>query len=81
MWLQRKQDRDALISHHVSATIATLSAQMRASTAKMIFVTKSQAMIDNVATFPARQCQGRARRREKAARKATGANSGCMTEG
>jgi len=36
-------------------------------------------MMDSVATFPARQCHGRGIRREIAARKAMGANSGRMT--
>lgn len=70
---------DSLISHHTAATMAVLSPQISASTAKMIFMVKSQAIIDSVATLPARQCHGKARKRENAAMKATGANSGCMT--
>ena len=37
-------------------------------------------MIDSVATFPARQCHGRGRSREMAARKAMGGNSVRMTD-
>lgn len=34
--------------------------------------------MERVATFPARQCQGSGRRREKAESRAIGANSGCI---
>jgi len=37
-------------------------------------------MMDSVATFPARQCHGKGIKREIAARKAMGANSGRMTD-
>ena len=70
---------DTLISHHTGITMLTLFPQMSASTPYVILAIKSQKEMESVATFPARQCQGRTMSTEIAEKKATGANSGCMT--
>jgi len=69
-----------LISHQIVATRSALPAQMTASIAKIMFIVNSHAIIESVATFPARQCHGSGKMRESAERKATGANSGCMVK-
>ena len=65
------------MSHHTGITMRVLSAHTRASTAYAALMMKSQPIIDSVAIFPARQCQGNGRSRDKADIIATGANSGC----
>lgn len=69
-----------LISHHTAPLFSTVPAQSTASTPNIIFETKSQQIIESVATLPARQCQGMVRRSEKAAKKAEGASSGCIED-
>jgi len=58
--------------------MSILSAHTKESTAYIMLETKSQPMIDKVATFPARQCQGSGSNRDKAEMMAMGPNSGCM---
>lgn len=64
------------ISHQTMPTTLTLSPHTAALTPYITFVVNSQAITERVAMFPARQCHGSERRRESAARKATGGNSG-----
>jgi len=66
------------MSHQTVATIRTLLAQITASIAYIMFKANSQPMIERVATFLARQCQGKGSRSDNAAMKATGANSGSI---
>ena len=58
--------------------MSILSAHTKASTAYTMLETKSQPMMDKVATFPARQCQGSGSSRDKAEMIAMGPNSGCI---
>jgi len=71
------------MSHQTVATMLTFPAQMIESIPYIMLRMNNQAMIESVATFLARQCQGNGRRSENAEIKATGANSGCdmMEEG
>jgi hypothetical protein len=50
-----------------------------ASTPYIMLVTKNQSAMESVATFLARQCEGKTTRTKHAVMKATGGNSGCMT--
>jgi len=61
--------------------MSTLLPHINASTAYIKFEINSQPIIESVATFPARQCQGRGRRSDKAASRATGPNSGWTADG
>jgi len=74
----RKLSINILMSHQTRKTIRTLPAHMIVFIPEIIFMVKNQPMMQRVATFRARQCHGRGNKREMAAKKAIGGNSGCM---
>jgi len=69
------------MSHQTGTAISTLPAHIMAFIAYIMFMTKNQPMIESVATFRARQCHGKGKMSERAARRAIGANSGCIIVG
>jgi len=72
-----KKRKCVLMSHHTGTGLSTLPAHTMAFTPYMTLTTKSHEIIARVATFRARQCQGRGMRTRTAPRKANRGSSGC----